>query len=67
MFLKTGLNGNLVESDCFNLYASMLYEGIEPPYIPTKYLYIVESIFRIMGENQFLAQYVNVVFWNVVT
>lgn len=51
------------DTEGFYYYASALYKGNEFAFVPTKYPYILNYVFQITGNNRFLGQYVNIIFW----
>ena len=42
--------------------ASSLHEGVEGIYVSTRYPYFLNYMLKIMGNNRYLAQYINIIF-----
>ena len=51
------------DADGFYIIASSLHEGMVGVPVLTKYPYVLNYIFKVTGDNRFLAQYINILFW----
>jgi len=51
------------DSEAFAQNARELYRGLQPEYVSTRYPYIINWIYHVVGENRLCAQYINVILW----
>lgn len=51
------------DSETFAQHASLLYKGEMMGWVSTKYPYVINGIYQVLGENRLCAQYINVIFW----
>lgn len=67
--MEAGLSFNisLVPSDAGHFWAtsSNLYHGIPNSIILTKYPYLLRFFYEIFGNNRYVAEYVNILFWGL--